>query len=153
MATASAKSKITYIDGPKGILLYRGYPIEELAEKSNFMEVSYLLMYGELPSKQQYELFCHKIMKHSFIHEDIAKIIKAFRYDAHPMGMLITALAAMSTNHPEANPALAGDSTHHTHNTNNQYTFFFFFEFSFHAHMHECFSKKKIKIKIKKQKQ
>ncbi len=97
MNTASCKSKITYIDGDKGILRYRGYPIEQLAEKSNFLETSYLLLYGELPSKAQYEQWVHDITYHTMIHENIKKLIDSFHYDAHPMGMLISTVGALST--------------------------------------------------------
>jgi len=106
--TSAATSRITYIDGPAGLLTYRGYPIEQLAEKSSFLEVSYLLMYGELPSVSQLQYFEDRVMKHTFIHEDLADMLKSFRYDAHPMGMLATMFAAMGTQHPEANPALQG---------------------------------------------
>lgn len=100
--TASCKSTITYIDGDKGILRYRGYPIEQLAEKSTFLEVAYLLIYGELPTKQQYETWSHEVMHHTFLHENLVDLTKSFRYDAHPMGMLIASLAFMSTLYPEA---------------------------------------------------
>jgi citrate synthase len=112
MNTASATSRITWIDGPKGILEYRGYPIEQLAEKSTFMEVSYLLLYGELPSQKQLNYFEGRIMKHTFIHEDLKQMMKSFRFNAHPMGMLMTTVAAMGTFHPEANPALAGQDVY-----------------------------------------
>lgn len=108
--TSAATSRITYIDGPKGLLTYRGYPIEQLAEKSTFLEVSYLLMYGELPTAEQLHYFQDRVMKHTFIHEDLADMLKSFRYDAHPMGMLSTMFAAMGTQHPEANPALQGQA-------------------------------------------
>lgn len=110
--TASVTSRISYIDGDKGILNYRGYPIEQLAEKSTFLEVSYLLIYGELPDKKQLDYFSGRVMRHTFIHEDLATQMKAFRYDAHPMGMLISTLSSMSTVHPEANPALAGSGVY-----------------------------------------
>jgi len=106
--TSAATSRITYIDGPAGLLTYRGYPIEQLAEQSSFLEVSYLLMYGELPTVEQLKYFEDRVMKHTFIHEDLADMLKSFRYDAHPMGMLATMFAAMGTQHPEANPALQG---------------------------------------------
>jgi len=106
--TSAATSRITFINGPEGILTYRGYPIEQLAEKSSFLEVSYLLMYGELPSMSQLKYFEDRVMKHTFIHEDLVDMLKSFRYDAHPMGMLATMFAAMGTQHPEANPALQG---------------------------------------------
>ncbi len=100
--TASCTSRITYIDGEKGILRYRGYPIEVLAEKCTYMEVAYLLLYGELPNKTQYEEWCHAITYHTMIHESLKKVMDAFNYDAHPMGMLIATVAAMSTFYPEA---------------------------------------------------
>jgi citrate synthase len=101
--TASCKSSITFIDGDKGILRYRGYPIEQLAEKSNFLEVAYLLIYGELPTKQQYEQWSWEVMHHTFVHENLVSLMRAFRYDAHPMGMLMSSMAFMSTLHKEAN--------------------------------------------------
>jgi len=108
--TSAATSRITYIDGPNGVLTYRGYPIEQLAEKSSFLEVSYLLLYGELPSAGQLQYFEERVMKHTFIHEDLVDMLSSFRYDAHPMGMLATMFAVMGTQHPEANPALQGQS-------------------------------------------
>ncbi len=100
--TAACKSAITYIDGDKGILRYRGYPIEQLAEQSNFLEVAYLLIYGELPDQKTGEEWVHKVCHHTFVHENLTKQMQSFRYDAHPMGMLISALAFMSTLHKEA---------------------------------------------------
>lgn len=97
MNTASCKSKITYIDGDRGILRYRGYPIEQLAEKSTFLETAYLLLYGELPTKSQYEEWVHNITYHTMIHENIKKLMDGFHYDAHPMGMLISTIGALST--------------------------------------------------------
>jgi len=88
-STASCKSAITFIDGDKGILLYRGYPIEQLAENSTYLEVCYLLMYGELPDKQQSEDFNSTIKNHTMVHENIRDFINGFRYDAHPMAMLV----------------------------------------------------------------
>ncbi len=102
MNTASCKSAITFIDGDKGILEHRGYPIDQLAEHSTFLEVAYLLIYGELPDKDQLEYWTYRIMRHTFIHESLAQLMTAFQYNAHPMSILITALAAMSTLHPEA---------------------------------------------------
>ncbi len=101
MNTASTKSTITYIDGEKGILEYRGYPIEQLAEKSNFLEVAYLILFGELPTKSQYEQWEYDITHHTFVHENIKQLMHVFRYDAHPMGMFIATVAAMSTFYPE----------------------------------------------------
>ena len=100
--TASCKSSITYIDGDKGILEYRGYPIEQLAEQSNFLEVAYLLIYGELPNEKTAKEWEYKVCHHTFVHENLTDLMKSFRYDAHPMGMLISALAFMSTLHKEA---------------------------------------------------
>jgi len=102
MNTALCRSKITFIDGDKGILRYRGYPIEQLAEKSNFLETSYLLLYGELPNKAQYEKWVYNITFHTLIHENIKKLMDGFHYDAHPMGMLISTVGALSTFYKDA---------------------------------------------------
>ncbi|MFN0156959.1 MAG: citrate synthase [Bacteroidota bacterium] len=110
MNTASCKSRITYIDGDKGILRYRGYPIEHLAEKSNFLETSYLLLYGELPTKAQYEEWVHNVTYHTLIHENIKKLMDAFHYDAHPMGMLISTVAALATFYKDAKYVLDPES-------------------------------------------
>ena len=106
--TMSCTSAITYIDGEKGMLQYRGIPIEQLAEKSSFLEVAYLLIQGNLPNAQQLEKWEGKINKHTCLNENLGDLMKKFRYNAHPMGMLISAMAAYSTLHPEANPALSG---------------------------------------------
>lgn len=100
--TASCKSKVTFIDGEKGILRYRGYPIEDLAKKSNFLEVAYLLIHGELPNKSQYDSWVHDITHHTYVHENIRKLMDGFRYDAHPMGMLLATVGALSTFYPGA---------------------------------------------------
>ena len=100
--TASCKSSITFIDGERGILRYRGYPIEELAERCSFLEVAFLLMNGELPGKDDLERWTHAITHHTFVHENIKKFIDGFHYDAHPMGILVSTLAALSTFYPEA---------------------------------------------------
>lgn len=100
--TAACKSAITYIDGDQGILRYRGYPIEQLAERSSFLEVAYLLIFGELPNARQLQDWCHQVMHHTFLHQNMTELFHAFRYDAHPMGMMISALAFMSTLHKEA---------------------------------------------------
>jgi citrate synthase len=100
--TASCRSRITYIDGDKGILRYRGYPIDELAEKGTYLEVAYLLVHGELPSPSQYSEWVRKITYHTMIHESLKKFMDGFNYDAHPMGMLIGTVAAMSTFYPDA---------------------------------------------------
>jgi citrate synthase len=100
--TASTKSKVTFIDGEKGILKYRGYSIEDLAEKSSFQEVAYLLINGELPTSVQLEDWCHNITYHTLVHENIRELIDAFRYDAHPMGTLVSTVGALSTFYPDA---------------------------------------------------
>ena len=102
MNTASCKSAITYIDGDAGILRYRGYPIEQLAEQSTFLEVAYLLRHGELPSQQEYNGWVHDVTYHTYVHENIARFLQGFRHDAHPMAMLTSALAALSSFYPEA---------------------------------------------------
>ena len=102
MNTASCKSAITYIDGDAGILRYRGIPIEQLAEQSTYLETAYLLMYGELPNRAQLATWTYEITHHTFLHENIKRIMEAFRYDAHPMGMFISIVAAMSNFYPEA---------------------------------------------------
>jgi citrate synthase len=100
--TAFCKSRITYIDGERGILLYRGYPIEQLAEKSTYLETTYLLIFGELPTRAQLEDWVYNITHHTIIHENIKKFIDGFHYDAHPMGILVSTVAALSTFYPEA---------------------------------------------------
>jgi citrate synthase len=100
--TASCRSSITYIDGDVGILEYRGYPIEQLAENSTFLEVSYLLLYGELPTQDQLDSWVHEVTYHTFLHENLKQFIQGFRYDAHPMGMLMAAVSALSTFYPDA---------------------------------------------------
>jgi len=97
MNTASTKSTITHIDGERGILRYRGYPIEQLAEQSNYLEVAYLLIHGELPTKAQFDEWVHNITHHTMVHENLKKFTDGFHYDAHPMGMLVSSLAALST--------------------------------------------------------
>jgi citrate synthase len=100
--TALCRSKITFIDGDKEILRYRGYPIEELAERSNYLETAYLILYGELPTRAQLDDWTHQVLHHTFIHESIKKFLDGFHYDAHPMGMLISTIAALSTFYPDA---------------------------------------------------
>lgn len=100
--TASTKSEITYLDGGKGILRYRGYPIEQLAEKSNYLEVAYLILFGDLPTPKDFEKWVYDITHHTILHENIKDFVHAFRYDAHPMGMFISTVAALSTFYPEA---------------------------------------------------
>ncbi|MBI2364844.1 MAG: citrate synthase [Deltaproteobacteria bacterium] len=101
MNTASCQSKITYIDGDKGILRYRGYPIEQLAEKSSYLETAYLVLFGELPSQSQLAEWTHNITYHSIIHENIKKLIDGFHHDAHPMGILVSTVGALSTFYPD----------------------------------------------------
>src|SRR5664280_2807437 len=102
MNTAACKSSITFIDGDKGILQYRGYPIEQLAEKCSYLEVAYLLLNGELPTPQQDKDWTWEITHHTMLHETTKHFIDGFRYDAHPMGILVSTLAALSTVYPEA---------------------------------------------------
>jgi citrate synthase len=102
MNTASCRSAITYIDGDKGILRYRGYPIEQLAENATFLEVAWLLRHGELPTQEQYDGWVHQITYHTYAHENIRKFLEGFRYDAHPMSMLCSSVAAMSSFYPKA---------------------------------------------------
>ncbi|MHB8526939.1 MAG: citrate synthase [Candidatus Acidiferrales bacterium] len=108
--TASCISRITFIDGDKGILRYRGYPIEELAEKSTYLETAYLILHGELPTSAQLEDWTYHVTHHTFIHESIKKFLDGFHYDAHPMGMVISAVAALSTFYPDAKNIFDEDS-------------------------------------------
>ncbi|MCP3141971.1 citrate synthase [Pyxidicoccus xibeiensis] len=100
--TANCKSAITFIDGDKGILEYRGYPIEQLAEKSSFLEVAYLLLNGELPTPKELEQFIHLVTHHTYVHENVKSFMDGFRYDAHPMSMLGSTVAALSGFYPDA---------------------------------------------------
>ncbi|ONI68751.1 citrate (Si)-synthase [Kribbella sp. ALI-6-A] len=100
--TASTRSSVTFIDGDKGILEYRGYPIEQLAEQSNYLEVAYLLVNGKLPNKAEYEAWSHDVTYHTFVHENLKTFMQGFRYDAHPMGMLLASVGALSTFYPES---------------------------------------------------
>ena len=103
VSTAACESAITYLDGDAGILRYRGYPIEQLAEHSTYLEVTYLLIHGELPTAEQFEKWRHQITFHTFIHENMRKrFMEGFHYDAHPMGMLVSAVAALSTFYSES---------------------------------------------------
>ncbi|HEY3303069.1 MAG TPA: citrate synthase [Candidatus Binatia bacterium] len=102
MNTAACQSKITYIDGDRGILRYRGYPIEELAEKSTYLETAYLVLHGELPTKSQLDDWTYNITHHSILHENIKKFIDGFHHDAHPMGMLVSTVGALSTFYTDA---------------------------------------------------
>jgi citrate synthase len=102
MATASCRSAVTFIDGEKGILEYRGYPIEQLAEQSSYLEVAYLLVHGHLPSQKELDEWVHEVTIHTFVHENVKEFMQGFRYDAHPMGMLLASVGALSTFYPEA---------------------------------------------------
>ena len=108
--TALCKSSITFIDGDAGILRYRGYPIEELAEKSTYLETAYLILHGELPTSQELEEWTYHITHHTFIHESIKKFLDGFHYDAHPMGMMISTIAALSTFYPDAKDIFNAES-------------------------------------------
>jgi len=108
--TAACKSRITYIDGDKGILLYRGYPIEQLAEKSTFLETAYLILFGELPNAKQLDAWVHEITMHTMLHENIKKLMEGFQYDAHPMGIFLSTVGALSTNYPDAKRIFEEDS-------------------------------------------
>ncbi len=108
--TAACKSSITYIDGDKGILRYRGYPIEQLAEKSTYLEVAYLIIHGELPTKARFEKWTNNIVMHTLIHENIKKFVDGFHHDAHPMGMLISSVGALSTFYTDAKHITDPDS-------------------------------------------
>jgi citrate synthase len=112
MNTAACRSAITFIDGDKGILRYRGYPIEQLAERASFLEVAYLLCEGELPNKAQLDQWTETITYHTYVHTNITKFLEGFRYDAHPMGMLLGVIGAMSTFYPDAK---------HIHDPANRY--------------------------------
>ena len=102
MNTASCKSTITFIDGERGILRYRGYPIEQLAERSTFLETAYLILHGELPTRKQLDEWTYHITHHTMIHENIKKFMDGFHYDAHPMGILVGTVGALSTFYPDA---------------------------------------------------
>jgi citrate synthase len=110
--TASCRSAITYIDGDAGILEYRGYPIEQLAEQSTYLEVAYLLVHGELPTQKQLDDWTHEITIHTFVHENVKGFMQGFRHDAHPMGMLLGSVGALSTFYPDANQIKDPDNRH-----------------------------------------
>src|SRR5262249_33131612 len=109
MNTASCRSSITYIDGDKGILRYRGYPVDQLAENASYLEVAYLLINGELPTQGELDQFTQNVTHHTFVHENVRTFIDGFRYDAHPMGMLVATVSALSTFYPEAKHVLDHD--------------------------------------------
>ena len=109
---ASCRSAVTYLDGDRGILQYRGYPIEQLAERSTYLEVAYLLIHGELPSKAELEEWVHQITIHTFVHENVKDFMQGFWHDAHPMGMLLGSVGALSTFYPHANEIGDPDNRH-----------------------------------------
>src|SRR5690349_8471994 len=102
MNTAECRSAITYIDGDRGILLYRGYPIEQLAEDSDYLETAYLILFGELPTTMQLQAWTREITLHTMLHENIKKLMEGFQYDAHPMGIFLSTVGALSTFYPDA---------------------------------------------------
>ena len=104
--TASCRSRITFIDGAKGILLYRGYPIEQLAEKSDFLETAHLILFGELPTTAEHESWVREVKRHTLLHENIKKFMEGFRYDGHPMGIFLSTVGALSTFYPDAKQIL-----------------------------------------------
>ena len=104
--TASCRSRITFIDGAKGILLYRGYPIEQLAEKSDFLETAHLILFGELPTAAEHESWVREVKRHTLLHENIKKFMEGFRYDGHPMGIFLSTVGALSTFYPDAKQIL-----------------------------------------------
>jgi citrate synthase len=110
--TSAVISSISYIDGDKGILRYRGYPIEELAEKSSFLEVAYLVLYGDLPTRAQMTMFSDAVGRHSAVPAVVEDVIAALPHDCHPMACILTGLSALSGCHPEQNPALAGQNVY-----------------------------------------
>src|SRR2546426_8258047 len=110
MNTANCRSAITYIDGEKGVLLYRGYPIEQLAENSDYLETAYLILFGELPTASQIQSWTREITLHTMLHENIKKFMEGFRYDAHPMGIFLSTVGALSTFYPDAKNIFDKDS-------------------------------------------
>ncbi len=112
MNTASCRSEITYLDGEAGVLEYRGYPIEQLAEQSTYLEVAYLLVHGDLPTSKELEEWIGEITIHTFVHENIKGFMQGFRHDAHPMGMLLGSVGALSTFYPDANDITDPENRH-----------------------------------------
>jgi citrate synthase len=112
MNTASCRSEITFLDGEAGVLEYRGYPIDQLAEQSTYLEVAYLLVHGELPTSQQLEEWIGEITIHTFVHENVKGFMQGFRHDAHPMGMLLGSVGALSTFYPDANDIKDPENRH-----------------------------------------
>jgi citrate synthase len=108
--TAACRSKITFIDGDRGVLLYRGYPIEQLAEQSTFLETAYLILFGELPTEEQGRKWTREVTLHTMLHENIKKFMEGFQYDAHPMGIFLSTVGALSTFYPDAKQIFDADS-------------------------------------------
>jgi citrate synthase len=108
--TAACRSQITYIDGDKGVLLYRGYPIEQLAEQSDFLETAYLILFGELPTTTDMQLWIKEVTLHTMLHENIKKFMEGFQYDAHPMGIFLSTVGALSTFYPDAKEIFSAES-------------------------------------------
>src|SRR5262245_13607516 len=102
MNTVACRSRITYIDGDNGVLEYRGYPIEQLAERSTYLETAYLIIFGELPNDMQLKEWTKQITLHTMLHENIKKLMEGFQYDAHPMGVFLSTVGAFSTFYPDA---------------------------------------------------
>jgi len=123
MNTVNCISRVSFINGERGILEYRGYPIEQLAEKSTFLETAFLVIYGELPTEKQLKTFSKKVMKNSNYHHGLESFIKQFRHDAHPMGMMSTLIAAMSSFFPESNPAYVGANIYKDKQERNMHIF------------------------------
>jgi citrate synthase len=111
--TAACKSAITYIDGDRGVLLYRGYPIEQLAEQSTYLETAYLILFGELPTREQMEAWRREITHHTMLHENVKQFMEGFQYDAHPMGVFLSTVGALSTFYPDAKQIFDHDSRQH----------------------------------------
>ncbi len=112
MNTASCRSAVTFLDGEAGVLEYRGYPIEQLAEQSTYLEVAYLLIHGSLPTRAEYDSWVHEITYHTFVHENVKSFMEGFRYDAHPMGMLMASVGALSTFYPDARNITDAENRH-----------------------------------------
>lgn len=123
MNTVNCISRVSFINGEKGILEYRGYPIEQLAEKSTFLESAFLVIYGELPTEKQLKTFSKKVMKNASYHHGLQEFITSFRHDAHPMGMMSTLIAAMSMYYPESNPAYVGANIYKNKKERNKHIF------------------------------
>eukprot|EP00919_Chromeraceae_sp_WS-2016_P075985 GHVR01179667.1.p1 GENE.GHVR01179667.1~~GHVR01179667.1.p1 ORF type:complete len:456 (-),score=42.63 GHVR01179667.1:271-1638(-) len=123
MNTCCCISRVSYVDGDNGLLLYRGYPIEELAHESTFEEVAFLLYFGELPTSNQLSSFCKSLLKYSHVHEDIRRFISNFRHDAHPMSIFAATIAAMGSLYPNSNPSISGQAVYNDRSIRNEQFF------------------------------